>query len=160
MERHLPIACGLDIHKDTIEACILESNGYEEPIATRKEFTTMRGDLFNLKNWLISHQCLNVAMESTGVYWKPVYELLEEVEGINVYVVNSYHMKNVPGRKTDANDAEWIATLFLNGLLKNSFVPDKGIRDLREIARFYKKQDQERVRIENRLEKFFTITRL
>ena len=106
-----------------------------------------------LRGWLTNHGCLNVAMESTGVFWKPVYEILEEVEGINLCLVNAHHMRNVPGRKTDQNDAEWIAQLYMCGLLDKSFVPEKGIRDLREYTRFYVKLTQSRVRQVNRIEK-------
>lgn len=153
MQSILGIACGLDIHKDTIEACILVVNGTGEPEAIREPFTTMRGDLMRLRDWLVSHGCLNVAMESTGVYWKPVYEILEEVEGMNLCLTNSHHMRNVPGKKNDIADAEWIASLFMCGLLDKSFVPEKGIRDLREFTRFYMKLTQSRVRLVNRIEK-------
>jgi len=153
MERHLPIACGLDVHRDIIEACIVINNEYEKPEIVRKEFTTVRGDLFNLRDWLMLHNCKNVAMESTGVYWRPVYAILEEVEGINLCLVNAQHMKNLPGRKTDVKDAQWIAELFICGLLEYSFVPEKGIRQLRECTRYYRKLKQERNRILNRIDK-------
>ena len=154
MQSILPISCGLDIHKDTIEACILIDRGYVEPEIIRNSFTTLRGDLAKLRDWLVSNGCNHVAMESTGVYWKPVYEILEEIEGINLCLVNAYHMRNLPGRKTDVKDAEWIASLFMCGLLNKSFVPEKGIRDLREYTRFYKKLEQEKTRQVNRIEKF------
>jgi len=153
MKRYLPLACGLDIHRDTIEACIAVSNAYEEPEMIRQSFTTLRGDLIKLRTWLAQHGCKNVAMESTGVFWRPVYEVLEEVEGINLCLVNAQHMKNLPGRKTDVNDAQWIAELFMCGLLEYSFVPDKRIRDLRECTRYYRKLKQERCRALNRMGK-------
>jgi len=153
MQRLLGISCGLDVHKDIIAACILMVNGTDVPEAVHETFTTMRGDLFRLREWLASHQCLNVAMESTGVYWKPIYEILEEVDGINLCLTNSHHMRNVPGRKNDKNDAEWIASLFMCGLLDKSFIPEKGIRDLREHTRFHVKLTQSRVRLVNRIEK-------
>jgi transposase len=152
MERLLPIASGLDIHKDIIEACIIKHNGYDGPVVERGTFTTLRGGLMELREWLMAHGCPNVAMESTGVFWRPVYELLEG-PGMNLTLVNSRHMKNLPGRKTDVKDAEWIAQLHLSGLLDGSYVPEKGIRDLREHARHYRKSDQDRVRSHNRLEK-------
>jgi transposase len=93
-------------------------------------------------------------MESTGIFWKPIYEVLEEVDGINLCLVNAQHMRNVPGRKTGVADAEWIASLYMCGLLDKSFVPEKGIRDLREYTRFYVKLIQERNRTLNRIEKF------
>jgi len=154
MKRLLQIACGLDVHKDIIEACVFKNKWYDEPDVIHESFSALRGDLIRLRDWLSEHNCSNVAMESTGVFWKPVYEILEEVDGMNLYLVNAYHMRNIPGRKDDEADAEWIAELYMHGLLENSFVPEKGIRDLREYARFYKKLDQERVRIVNRLEKF------
>ena len=153
MQQILGVSCGLDVHKDVIEACILTASVIGSPEATRERFTTMRGDLIRLREWLTTKGCLNVAMESTGVYWKPIYEVLEEVDGINLCLVNAQHMKNVPGRKNDKNDAEWIASLFMCGLLDNSFVPEKGIRDLREYTRYYVKLTQERVRLVNRIEK-------
>jgi transposase len=152
MERLLPIACGLDIHKDVIEACIIRHNGYEGASVERGTFATLRGGLMELRGWLTGHGCPNVAMESTGVFWRPVYELLEG-PGMNLLLVNSRHMKNLPGRKTDVKDAEWIAQLHLSGLLDGSHIPEKGIRDLREHARHCRKADQDRVRSHNRLEK-------
>ena len=154
MEKLLPIACGLDVHRDTIEACILVSKGYnEEPEEIHKEFTTLRGDLINLREWLLQHGCKNAAMESTGVYWRPVYDILEETDGINLCLVNAQHMKNLPGRKTDYNDARWTAQLFMCGLLEHSFVPEKEIRNLRECARYYRKLTQDRCRALNRMGK-------
>ena len=153
MQEILGISCGLDVHKDMVEACILTANGTGMPEAVHETFTAMRGDLIRLREWLITEGCLNVAMESTGVYWKPIYEILEEVDGINLCLVNAQHMKNVPGRKNDKDDAEWIASLFMCGLLDKSFVPEKGIRDLREYTRYYVKLTQEKVRLVNRIEK-------
>ena len=153
MQHILDTACGLDIHKDIITACILRANDTDTPDMIRETFTAMRGDLFRLRNWLTVNKCLNVAMESTGVYWKPVYEVLEEIEGINLCLVNSYHMRNVPGKKDDLKDAKWIAQLHMWGLLEKSFVPDPGIRDLREYARHHVKLVQEGARIVNRIEK-------
>jgi transposase len=154
MQRILGISCGLDIHKETIEACILISSNREEPEIIRESFTTLRGDLLRLRDWLLSYDCMNVAMESTGVFWRPIYEILEEIPEMNLCVVNARHMKSVPGRKTDVKDAEWISSLFMCGLLDKSFIPERGIRDLREYARYYTKLVQERVRQLNRIEKF------
>jgi transposase len=154
MQKILVISCGLDIHKETIEACILKSCGRDEAEIIRESFTTLRGDLIRLREWLIGQGCKNVAMESTGVYWRPVYEVLEDVTGINLCLANAHHMKGLPGRKTDVKDAEWISQLHMCGLLDKSFVPEKGIRDLRELTRFYVKIVQERVRQLNRIEKF------
>jgi len=154
MQKILGKSCGLDVHKETIEACVLISSNRDEPEVIRESFTTMRGDLLRLRKWLTGLGCMNVAMESTGVYWRPVYEVLEDVKGINLCLANARHMKNLPGRKTDVKDAEWIAQLYMCGLLDKSYVPEKGIRDLREITRFYSKIVQERVRQLNRIEKF------
>jgi transposase len=154
MQKILGISCGLDVHKETIEACVLISSNREEPEIIRESFTTMRGDLLRLREWLIGLGCVNVAMESTGVYWRPVYEILEEVPGMNLCLANARHMKNLPGRKTDVNDAEWISQLYMCGLLDKSFVPEKGIRDMREYTRFYTKIVQVRVSQLNRIEKF------
>jgi len=153
MQEILGISCGLDVHKDIIEGCILEVNGTGEPEATYETFTTMRGDLVRLREWLAEHGCPNVAMESTGVYWKPIYEILEDVEGINLCLVNAQHMHNVPGRKKDKDDAEWIASLYMCGLLNKSFVPEKGVRSLQEYTRYYVKLTQENTRLVNRIEK-------
>lgn len=154
MQRLLGISCGLDVHKDIIEACILVSRDQEEPEVIREGFTTLRGDLFRLRDWLLEHGCMNVAMESTGVFWIPAYEVLEEEPGMELCVVNARHMKAVPGRKTDVKDAEWISSLFMCGLLNKSYVPERGIRDLREYTRYYTKLVQERTRQVNRTEKF------
>ena len=155
MQELLLISCGLDVHKDSVEACILKANGTSEPETIRKAFTMMRGDILLLRDWLESNGCVNVAMESTGVYWIPVYEILEEASGgMNLCLVNSYHMRNVPGRKSDMSDAEWIATLYMCGLLQKNYVPERGIREMRGYTRYYAKLVRERVRLLNRLEKF------
>jgi len=153
MRRLLPITCGLDVHRDFIDACILIRKGRDDPEAIHMKFSTMRGDLIKLRQWLEQHNCLNVAMESTGVYWWPVYTILEETEGMNLCVVNSKEAKNLPGRKDDEDDAEWVASLFMCGLLHYSFIPPKGIRTLREVARLYKKQVGDRGRTLNRIGK-------
>lgn len=153
MQQILGVSCGLDVHKDLIEACILTANGTGEPEVVRESFTTLRGDLLRLREWLATNRCPNVAMESTGVYWKPIYEILEAAGDFDLCLVNAQHMRNVPGRKNDKNDAEWIASLFMCGLLDKSFVPEKGIRDLREFTRYYVKLTQEKVRLVNRIEK-------
>lgn len=107
-------------------------------------------------SWLIEHECFNVAMESTGVYWRPVYEVCEQfLEGYQcLMVVNAHHMRNLPGRKSDVEDAEWIATLFRHGLLEPSFIPNRLIRNLREYSRLHRSFVQERACYSNRLEKF------
>lgn len=153
MTKLLPIACGMDVHRDFIEACILIRKGNDDPETIHKQFGTMRGDLLNMRRWLLEHNCLNVAMESTGVYWLPIYNILEKADGMNLCVVNSREAKNLPGRKDDQSDAEWIGSLFMCGLLSYSFIPPENIRKLREAARLYKKHVGDRGRTLNRIGK-------
>lgn len=147
MEAVYERCCGVDVHKKMIVACLRSGQNRET-----KEFGTSTGDLKDMANWLKENNCQMVAMESTGSYWKPVYNVLE-VLGIEVMVVNAHHIKNVPGRKTDVKDAEWIAQLLQHGLLKASYIPDRDQRELREIARYRKSLVEERAREINRLEK-------
>ena len=115
-------------------------------------FGTMTGDIIALVDWIRSKGCSHVAMESTGVYWKPLYNLLE-VEQIETLVVNAQHIKAVPGRKTDVKDAEWIADLLRHGLLKGSYIPRRDQRELRELVRYRRSLINERSREVNRLQK-------
>lgn len=148
--------CGLDVHKDVIHACILVGSPDEEPTSIHAEFKAIQSDLQAMCAWLMENQCFNVAMESTGVYWRPVYEACEQfLEGYQcLMVVNAHHMRNVPGRKSDIKDSQWIATLLRHGLLEPSFVPNRLIRNLREYSRLHRSFVQERTRYSNRLEKF------
>lgn len=139
--------CGLDVHKKLIVACF--RNGKK---AELRKFDTLTCNIKELGNWLLDNGCQMVAMESTGAYWKPIYNILELLN-LDVIVVNAHHMKNVPGRKTDAKDAEWIADLLQHGLLKASYIPDREQRELREIVRYRKSLVEERSREINRLEK-------
>jgi transposase len=116
-----------------------------------RTFSTMTGDLLKLKDWLKECAVTNVAMESTGVYWKPIYNLLEDEFG--VIIVNAKHIKNVPGRKTDVRDAEWIADLLKHGLVKASFIPDRGQRELRELVRYRRGLIQDRSALVNQIQK-------
>ena len=154
MEALLYCCCGLDVHKDLIEACILHGEGIE-PDAVRESFGTTKPELKRLTLWLSRNDCYSVAMESTGVYWKPIFETLELCSEYleNIWVVNANHMRNLPGRKSDVGDAEWIATLLRHGLLEKSFVPPAAIRDLRECSQLHRSFVQERCRYVNRLEK-------
>ena len=148
------IACGLDVHKDKIDACVRMGDGSPEGNVVIKTFSAMRKALFELRDWLISLGCFKVLMESTGVYWMPAYNILEEVEGMNVGVGNSRDLKNSPGRpKTDKEDAKWLSRLCMFGLVLKSFVVGKPFRSLREYTRYYKKLVQERARQVNRIEK-------
>ena len=155
MEALLYCCCGLDVHRDLIEACILRGED-ADPEAIREAFGTTRPEMHRLTQWLSENDCYTVAMESTGVYWKPVFEALELCPAYieQLWVVNANHMRNLPGRKSDVADAEWIATLLRHGLLENSFVPPSAVRDLRECARLHRTFVQERCRYINRLEKF------
>ncbi len=140
-------ACGMDVHKDNITACIMTPKGKE--IQT---FSTKTVFLLQLVDWIKEHKCTHVAMESTSVYWKPIVNLLE-AEDIEFLVVNAQHMKAVPGRKTDVKDAEWIAKLLRHGLLKASFIPDRNQRELRELVRYRRSIIEERARQHNRIQK-------
>lgn len=139
--------CGIDVHKKLIVACF--RNGKKSEL---RKFGTLTKDIKELAKWLIDNNCEMVAMESTGAYWKPIYNILE-LNDIDVIVVNAHHMKTVPGRKTDVKDAEWIADLLQHGLLKASYIPNKEQRELREIVRYRKNLIEERSRELNRLEK-------
>ncbi|EGD52441.1 transposase IS116/IS110/IS902 family protein [Thermoanaerobacter ethanolicus JW 200] len=139
--------CGLDVHKKSVVACIITPEGKEI-----RTFSTMTDDLIGLKEFIKSKGCNVVAMESTGSYWKPIYNLLE-LENIKILLVNAKHIKNVPGRKTDVKDAEWIASLLQHGLLQGSFVPDREQRELRELVRYRKSLIEEKSRELNRIQK-------
>jgi transposase len=142
---------GLDVHKKTVVACCLtpgEGGKLEREIRT---FSTMTSDLLKMGDWLIHKEITHVAMESTGEYWKPVYNLLEG--GFTVLVVNAQHIKNVPGRKTDVKDAEWIGDLLRHGLVRGSFIPPLPQRDLRDLTRQRTQLVQERAAVVNRLQK-------
>lgn len=142
-----PYCCGLDVHQKSITACLLTPSGKEV-----RTFSTMTARLRELVDWLVTNQCTHVAMESTGVLWKPIFNLLEG-EAIHPMVVNAQHIKNVPGRKTDVKDAEWIADLLRHGLVRESFIPDKEQRELREMVRYRRSLIEERSREINRVQK-------
>ncbi|EGO62886.1 IS110 family transposase, partial [Acetonema longum] len=155
MQALLSCCCGVDVHRDTLQVCILQGLS-DDPEEVHAEFKTLPSDLGNFVQWLKKHQCYHIAMESTGVYWRPVYEAIEEhyPDYQCLMVVNAHHMRNLPGRKTDVKDAHWIATLFRHGLLQKSFVPDHTARVLREYSRLYRSFTFEKSRYLNRLEKF------
>ena len=142
--------CGLDVHKRTVVACLL-TPGPGGPRKDLRTFGTMTDDLLGLADWLVSAGCTHVAMESTGSYWKPIWNLLES--SFALLLVNAQHIKAVPGRKTDMKDAEWIATLLRHGLLKASFVPERPQRELRELTRYRTTLIRERTAEANRLQK-------
>lgn len=139
--------CGIDIHKNMLMACVYVSVRKKEI----RQFGTMTDDILQLVSWLKDTNCEMVAMESTGNYWKPVYNILEE-EKIPVMVVNAQHIKGVPGRKTDVKDAEWIADLVRHGLVKASYIPNRDQRELREITRYRQELVEERARELNRIQ--------
>lgn len=147
MEVYYERCCGVDVHKKILVACLRIGNKQET-----RSFGSSTSDLRSMTEWLLQNECQIVAMESTGSYWKPVYNVLE-VLGLDVIVVNARHMRNVPGRKTDKKDAEWIADLLQHGLLKASYIPDRNQRELREVSRYRKSLVEERAREINRLEK-------
>lgn len=143
--------CGLDIHKRSITACILNADGSPDKIVKKREFGTYTEALRKLRFWLYANKVTHVAMESSGVYWKPVFNVLEGK--VEILLVNPVHFKGVPGRKTDQIDAEWLAELLQCGLLRASFIPAREIRELRDYTRLRVQYRQERNRVQNRLEK-------
>jgi transposase len=146
MERMHDCCCGIDIHARTAVVCLMKKGKKEI-----RKFSTMTDSLLELLDWLKANGCTHVAIESTGVYWKPVFNIVEgEVE---VILVNARHIKGVPGRKTDVKDCEWLAELLSYGLLKPSFIPPKPIRDLRELTRYRESLVRERTTLANRIQK-------
>ncbi len=145
-----PRCCGLDVHKATVSACILIA----EPAGTQRHlrrFGRMTGDILRLGDWLAENSVTHLAMESTGVYWKPIWNLLEG--RVEMLLVNAQHIKAVPGRKTDLKDCEWIAELLQHGLLWGSFVPPGPIQELRDLNRNRAILVQQRATVSNRIEK-------
>jgi transposase len=151
MRRVLERCAALDVHKKQLTACarILGQGGELEELTA--EFSTMAADLLALRDWLTELAVTHVAMEATGVYWKPVYYALED--DFELLLVNAQHVKNVPGRKTDTSDAQWLCQLLECGLLRPSFVPPKPIRELRDLTRYRKALIRERASEANRLQK-------
>jgi len=151
MDTLIERCAGLDVHKDTVVACVrvpARGGGREQSIQT---FGTTTAQLLALRDWLVAHGVTRVGMESTGVYWKPVYYVLEDA--VECWLLNARHLHNVPGRKTDVADAAWICQLVEHGLVRPSFVPPKPIRELRNLTRYRKAQIEERTREAQRLDK-------
>jgi len=142
---------GLDVHKKTVVACCMTPGAHGEKLIETRTFETMTADLLALSDWLTSKPITHIAMESTGEFWKPVYNLLEGQ--FEILVVNARHVKTVPGRKTDVKDAEWLADLLRHGLLQGSFIPPRPQRDLRDLTRQRMNLVQDRVTVVNRLHK-------
>jgi transposase len=136
MEVLLDRVAGLDVHRSIIVACILLVQANGRTRKERSEFRATAGGLAQLAEWLGRHDVSHVAMESTGVYWLPVYAVLEQAGRFDLTVANAQHVKQVPGRKTDVKDAEWLAMLLRSGLMRKSYVPPKPIRHLRELTRY------------------------
>ncbi|MDT5268336.1 MAG: transposase [Acidobacteriota bacterium] len=141
-----PCCCGIDIHARTAVACLIKQGKRQT-----RTFSTMTDDLLRLSDWLTSESCTHVAIESTGVYWKPVFNLLEAA--LTVILVNARDAKAVPGRKTDVRDCEWLADLLRHGLLRASFIPPLEIRELRELTRYRQTLVKEHTAVANRIQK-------
>ena len=151
MDRFIERCAGLDVHKASVKACVRVPDGHGGRRSETRTFRTTTAGLVLLGDWLASHQVQVVGMESTGVFWKPVYYLLED--DVECWLLNAQHLKNVPGRKTDVADAAWIAQLVEHGLVRPSFVPPRPIRELRELTRYRKALIYERTRETQRLHK-------
>lgn len=150
--------CGLDIHKKVLVACLILITADGKRHKEIRSFRTVTQDLLQLLDWLKAAHCTHVAMEATGVYWRPIYNILEGQ--FELLVVNAHHIKAVPGHKTDVHDAEWIADLLQHGLLKASFIPSSEQRELRDLTRYRTTLVEERARAVNRLQKTLEDTNL
>jgi transposase len=151
MEIILDCCAGLDVHKDSVEACVRKMGTAGRLEQEVRHWGTMTGDLVRMAEWLAECGVTHVAMESTGVYWKPIFNILEE--GFEILLVNARQFRNVPGRKTDVKDCQWIAQLLQHGLLKGSFIPPRPQRELRDLTRQRAQIMDERSRISNRIQK-------
>jgi len=154
MERVIERGAGLDVHKKSVTACVRKPGPQGGRAQEVQTFGTTAAELLALRDWLSAHGVTHVAMESTGVYWKPVYYVLEE--RFTCLLVNAAHVSKVPGRKTDVRDCEWLAQLLEPGLLRGSFVPPVPIRELRDLTRYRHVLVQDRTREANRLHKVLT----
>ena len=148
-----PVCCGLDVHKKKISACLITIDEQGKEQYEIKEFGTFTNDLFVMRKWLTDNNCPIVAMESTGVYWRPVHNVLEGF--MEVILVNARHIKNVPGRKTDISDCKWLAGLLRHGLLRGSFIPPKEIRQWRELTRLRRSYTESLADYKRRIHKLF-----
>jgi transposase len=155
MEREVDVdvmverGCGLDVHQATVVACLLTGPPGRRPRKEIRTFRTLTASLREMRDWLRENGCTHIAMESTGIYWQPVYAVLDEEFAL--VVGNAHHIKNVPGRKTDVKDSEWIANLLRHGLIRSSFVPAKPVRELRDLLRYRRKLVDARAAERNRL---------
>lgn len=145
--------CGLDVHQKSVTACLLLIDEHGEYTVEKGRFGTMTRDLRRLADWLHAQGVRRVAMEATGVYWKPVWNILEQRGEFELLLANPQHIQNVPGRKTDQKDSEWIADLLQHGLLRGSFVPPLAIRQLRDLTRMRANLRQDHAALANRIQK-------
>ena len=152
MEAILTSCAGLDVHRDTVVVCVMKGELDKKPEKVVTTFATDTENLIKLTKYIESQGCSHVAMESTGVYWKPAWNILDG-GNFELILANAAHIKNLPGRKTDVKDSEWIAQLLRSGLVPKSFVPEEGIRDLRDMTRFRKKTVQMMASEKNRIHK-------
>ncbi|MCY9140823.1 IS110 family transposase, partial [Peribacillus frigoritolerans] len=151
MEAMIERCAGLDVHQETVVACVLFGPLDKKPKTSIETFSTTTTGLLALSDWLATLQVSDVVMESTGVYWKPIWNILEG--SFHLVLANARHVKNVPGRKTDVKDAEWLAKLLRCGLIESNFVPPEDIRDLRDLTRYRKKLIHHRTSEQNRIHK-------
>lgn len=158
MQTLIEHGCGLDVHQATVVACLLMVSRNGEVHKQMRTYGTTTRELLSLRQWLLSEGCTHVAMESTGVYWKPVYAILEGA--LEIVVANAQDVKKVPGRKSDVKDAEWLADLLCHGLLRSSFVPPKPIRELRDLTRYRRKLVESQTAERNRLLKLLETTNI
>lgn len=148
-----PVCCGLDVHKKKISACLITFDEDGQELHEIREFGTFTAELLEMKNWLKENDCPILAMESTGVYWRPVHNVLEGF--MEVILVNARHIKNVPGRKTDIADSKWLAGLLRHGLSKGSFIPPKEVRQWRELTRLRRTYTESLADYKRRVHKLF-----
>jgi len=151
MQPILKSCCGLDVHKSMVMACVAHGTLDRPPMFEIRRFSTMTDDLQKLNAWLKEYDVTAVAMESTGIYWKPIFNMLED--DFDIVLANAQHIKNVPGRKTDVKDCQWIAHLFRNGLISGSFIPPREIRELRDLTRTRRKLVEAMTSEKNRVQK-------
>jgi transposase len=149
---------GLDIHQRSIVVCVMIGDADQQPAIETRTFPTMTRDLYEVMHWLEEKGVTHIAMESTGIYWKPVYNILEGY--FQIQLANAQRIKNVPGRKTDISDAEWIACLLRHGLIEPSFIPPEDIRNLRDLTRLRKKRVQDLTREKNRIQKVLEVSNI
>ncbi len=152
METIFERSCGIDVHKKTLTACIMIGKDGKITKKDIRTFSTMTEDIEGLRDWLKSEGVTHVAIESTGIYWRPVYNILEDE--FEIILANAKHIKNVPGRKTDVADSEWLCKLMRNGLLRGSFIPPLHIRQLRDLSRYRTKLNNNIAAEKNRLQKY------